>query len=115
MTPRSPCRASAGWRKKAGVPVLDNVAAILRHTMPDLPMPVMITRPLHSATSVTALANRSSSRSASAMTAAASVCSTLRARDRSGIQLDDPIQLDQTLQQRLEPIEFQRIGGVALR
>ena len=37
--------ASAGWRKNAGVPVLDSVAAILRQMMPDLPMPVTMTRP----------------------------------------------------------------------
>jgi hypothetical protein len=34
-----------GCRKKAGVPVLERVAAIFRQMMPDLPMPVTITRP----------------------------------------------------------------------
>ena len=51
MTPRSPCTASAGCRKNAGVPVLASVAAILRQMMPDLPMPVTITRPWQSRTS----------------------------------------------------------------
>ena len=83
IMPRSPCTASAGCTKYAGEPVLDSVAAILRQTMPDLPMPVRITRPRQSRTSATAVVNRSSSRSASARTASASVTSTLRARDRS--------------------------------
>ena len=43
--PRSPWLASLGWTKKAGVPVEAKVAAILRPTWPDLPMPVTITRP----------------------------------------------------------------------
>ena len=30
QTPRSPCAASAAWRKTLGVPVLDSVAASLR-------------------------------------------------------------------------------------
>ena len=37
--PRSPWLASAGCTKKAGVPVEAKVAAILRPTWPDLPMP----------------------------------------------------------------------------
>jgi hypothetical protein len=41
----SPWLVSAGWTKKAGVPVDDMVAAILRATWPLLPMPVTITRP----------------------------------------------------------------------
>ena len=44
--PRSPCRASAGWMKKAGVPVLQKVAAILFAMCPDLPIPVQITFPV---------------------------------------------------------------------
>ena len=47
-------------------------------------------------------ANRSSRRSTSARIAAASVCSTLRASDRSVMRLDDPIKRDQPPQQRLE-------------
>jgi hypothetical protein len=34
--PRSPWLASAGWTKKAGVPVLDSVEAILRRDVPGL-------------------------------------------------------------------------------
>ena len=41
--------ASAGCRKNAGVPVLVSVAAIFRQMMPDLPMPVRMTRPRHCA------------------------------------------------------------------
>src|SRR5688500_13895242 len=37
IMPRSPWLASAGWTKYAGVPVLDNVDAILRAIWPDLP------------------------------------------------------------------------------
>ena len=45
IMPRSPWLASLGCTKKAGVPVEANVAAILRPTWPDLPMPVTISRP----------------------------------------------------------------------
>ncbi len=45
IMPRSPWLASAGCRKKAGVPVLASVAAILLPMWPDLPMPVTTTRP----------------------------------------------------------------------
>ena len=47
--------------------------------MPDLPMPVTMTRPRQSSRMRTASSKRSSSRSTSARIAAASVCSTLRA------------------------------------
>src|SRR6185436_15664929 len=113
ITPRSPCTASAGCRKKAGVPVLASVAAILRQMMPDLPMPVTITRPLQRTTSDTASAKRSSRRSTSASTAAASVWRTLRASVRSGIA-DDLIKGDQAPQEGLEAIELEGIGRVAL-
>ena len=45
IMPRSPWLASLGCTKNAGVPVDDNVAAIVWLTWPDLPMPVTITRP----------------------------------------------------------------------
>src|SRR5687768_1149119 len=112
MTPRSPWTASAGWRKNAGVPVLASVAAILRQTMPDFPMPVTITRPLQWRTSSTARAKRSSTRSTSASTAAASVWRTLRARDRSGM-FHDLIKGHEAPQERFHAIQPQRIGGVA--
>src|SRR5688572_516464 len=101
--------------KNADVPVLENVAAILRQIMPDLPIPVRITRPLQSRTSNTARSNRASSRSASASTAAASVCRTFCASDRSGMRLDDPIKLDQVLHQRLQAIETKRVSTIAFR
>ena len=46
IMPRSPCEASAGWTNRAGVPVEASVAAILRATWPDLPMPDTTTRPV---------------------------------------------------------------------
>ena len=52
--PRSPWAPSTGWRKKAGVPVEEKVAASLRPTKPDLPMPVTTTRPVHAARSPSA-------------------------------------------------------------
>src|SRR5450830_1100648 len=45
IMPRSPWLASPGCTNSAGVPVDAKVAAILRPTWPDLPMPVTITRP----------------------------------------------------------------------
>jgi len=62
--------------KKLGVPVLANVAAILRPMMPDLPMPQMMTRPCEPSTCSTASVNCPSSLSASAATADASICRT---------------------------------------
>ena len=53
-TPRSPWTASAGCRKNAGVPVLARVAAILRLMIPDLPMPVTMTRPAQASSRRTA-------------------------------------------------------------
>ncbi len=44
--PRSPWLASAGCTNCAGVPVEASVAAILRPTWPDLPMPDTTTRPV---------------------------------------------------------------------
>src|SRR4029077_12038732 len=122
--PRSPWMASAGWRKCAGVPVLESVAAIFWQMMPDLPMPVRMTRPRQSRRSSTARFNRSSSRSASARTAAASVCRTLRASARSimstaGVHhrrrlFDDGVDGDETAEQRLEKVEFERVLRFAL-
>src|SRR5512145_1173001 len=82
--------------------------------MPDLPIPVRITCPLQSRTKATAAAKRSSSRSVKARTAAASVCRTFRARDRSGMRLRDPIKLDQLAHQCLDMIEAQRVACIAL-
>ena len=45
IMPRSPWLASAGWTKKAGVPVDARVAAVLWATWPDLPIPEQTTRP----------------------------------------------------------------------
>jgi len=44
--PRSPCKASAGCKKQEGMPRLEKVAASLRATRPDLPMPEKITFPV---------------------------------------------------------------------
>ena len=45
IMPRSPWLASAGWTKRAGVPVEASVAAIFRAIWPLLPIPVTISRP----------------------------------------------------------------------
>src|SRR5438477_3895470 len=134
MTPRSPCRASAGCRKIAAVPVLVSVAAILRAMRPDLPMPVTITRPAQLRSRLTAQSKRSSSRSTSARIAAASVCSTFRARarpwtvvvpaalsfGRSAMHarlgaLRNRVDRHQPLEQRLQQVEPQRVLRVTLR
>src|SRR5580765_937271 len=120
MTPRSPCVASAGCRKNAGVPVLDSVAAIFWQMIPDLPMPVRMTRPRQLRSRSTAWSKRSSSRSASARTAAASVWRTFRASERSAMSsrdrrlLDDRIDGDQPPQQWFQQVELQRVLRVAL-
>ena len=44
--PKSPCIPSAGCIKKAGVPVLANVAAIFLPIIPDFPIPITTTLPL---------------------------------------------------------------------
>ena len=59
--PRSPWTPSAGCRKWAGVPVEASVAAILRPTCPDFPMPVTITRPAQPCRSSTARSKLASS------------------------------------------------------
>ena len=74
--------ASAGCRKNAGVPVLVSVAAIFRQMMPDLPMPVRMTRPRQLQEQVDRRRSCASSRGTSARIAAASVSSTLRARSQ---------------------------------
>ena len=79
IMPRSPWLASAGCRKNAGVPVLASVAAILRATWPDLPMPVTTTRPWQSRHTAHAATKRSSSRDCSATTACASMPRARRA------------------------------------
>src|SRR5712691_12938605 len=112
--------ASAGCRNTDGVPVLVSVAAILRQMMPDLPMPVRMTWPRHSRRSWTARSNRSSSRDTSARIAAASVSSTFRASERSPIDaslgsLRYRVDRHQAAEQRLEPIQRQRVLRVALR
>ena len=70
IMPRSPWLASAGWTNSAGVPVEASVAAILRATWPDLPMPETITRPRACSISATAAAKAPSSVAASAPSAA---------------------------------------------
>jgi len=44
--PRSPWKASSGFTKNDGVPVLASVAAIFAQIWPDFPTPVMINLPL---------------------------------------------------------------------
>src|ERR1039458_6786531 len=59
--PTSPCAASAGCRKNAGVPVEASVDAILFAICPDLPTPVTITRPDECITSLHAFSNADAS------------------------------------------------------
>src|SRR3989304_5365487 len=80
--PRSPCSASAGCRKREGVPVLFKVAAIFRQMIPDLPMPVTTTRPRHLDTSSTARENLSSRRWMRFSMARASLATTRSALSR---------------------------------
>src|SRR5262245_42336625 len=120
ITPRSPWNASAGCRKNAAVPVLVSVAAIFRQMIPDLPIPVTMTRPPQSRSSCTAASNRPSRRLTSARIAAASVSSTFRASARSAIDprlglLRDAVDRHQPVEQGLQPIEPQRVLRVALR
>ena len=83
--PRSPWLASPGCTKKAGVPVEASVAAILRATWPDLPMPLTTTRPLQARISWQASTKSAPMRGSSARTAAASVAITVRALRDDGV------------------------------
>ena len=69
IMPRSPCDASAGWTKWAGVPVLAKVAASLRATWPDLPIPARISRPSIARIAATVASSAGASRGRSACTA----------------------------------------------
>ena len=60
ITPKSPWKTSNGLMKKAGVPVLDNVAAILAPICPLLPTPVIITFPVQRSIKSTAASKCSS-------------------------------------------------------
>ena len=74
--PMSPWMASAGCRKRAGLPVEVMVAAILRPISPDLPMPVTTTWPRHWKRRSTAVSNSLSIRSRAFKMALASVSRT---------------------------------------
>ena len=80
--PMSPWTPSAGCRKNAGVPVEASVAAILRPTRPDLPMPVTMTRAAQPWSTSTARSNRWSSLGITPRIASASMRSTRSARRR---------------------------------
>ena len=82
IIPRSPWLASPGWTKKAGLPVLARVAAILPAMCPDLPMPRTTMRPRQPSINWQARAKPSSRRSTKASTALASVSRTARPRAR---------------------------------
>src|SRR6266853_54754 len=104
--------------------MLVSVAAILRQMMPDLPIPVTMTRPRQSRRSRTARSNRSSRRPTSARIAAASVSRTFRASVRSPIDAGlagvagidifrDRVYRHQAAKQRLEQIQLQGVLRVA--
>ena len=106
--------------KNDGVPMLVSVAAILRQMMPDLPMPVRMTRPWHSRRSWTARSKRSSSRStARGSRRPPSRAPFARARNhpwivrRTSASLRDRVDGHQPPQQRLQPIQVKRVLGVA--
>ena len=79
IMPRSPCPASAGCMKKAGVPVLASVAAILPAIWPDLPMPVTTTLPLAGEADSAGRGEALIDAGSSASTARASMLRALRA------------------------------------
>ena len=79
IMPKSPCAASAGCTKKAGVPVEASVAAILRPICPLLPMPLTTTRPSQASTASQAREKLPSNESDRARNASASIASTSRA------------------------------------
>ena len=72
IMPMSPWLASAGCTKKAAVPVLARVAAILRPICPDLPMPTTTTRPLQARINSQACTKLASIRAFSCSTASIS-------------------------------------------
>ena len=82
IMPKSPCAASAGWTKNAGVPVEAMVAAILRPICPDLPMPVITTLPLQCNNASAPRTKFSSNSAAISRKPSASVCNTSRAQSR---------------------------------
>ena len=89
IMPRSPWLASAGCIKKAGVPVLAKVEAILLPICPDFPIPLTTTLPWQCKMSSTALVKLLSSFSARASTAFASINNTDLA-----ISIGDFLELD---------------------
>ena len=74
--PKSPWMASALCIHKLGVPVDENVEAILRPMIPVLPMPATITRPLHLAIRSTAFTKSRLIRPIKSATALASIAMT---------------------------------------
>ncbi len=74
--PRSPCIASTGCKKSAGVPVLFKVATIFRPIIPDFPIPVTITRPSALSIVFTASAKSGPSLSTTPKMPSASICNT---------------------------------------
>src|SRR5690242_13244858 len=85
IMPRSPWLASAGWTKRAGVPVEARVAAILRATWPLLPMPVTTTRPPTAASRSTTSAKALPTWCARTRNASASAVITRRALATAGL------------------------------
>src|SRR3954462_3987706 len=88
--------------------------------MPDLPMPVRMTRPRHCLSNSTEHSNLRSSRPTRARIAAASVSSTFRASDRSTMDaglclLHDVIDRAQAVKERLEELQAERVLRVAFR
>ena len=91
IMPRSPWLASPGWTYWAGVPVEASVAAILRPTSPDLPMPETTTRPVVAASRSSARVKLASSMRPSCASASASSASTRRPASRSVADAPAPV------------------------
>ncbi len=94
IIPKSPCPASAGCRKKAGVPVLASVAAIFPAMWPDLPMPLTMTRPSQASSARQAAAKCASRR---LLSAAMPACSLARVRRAVASRAESSSVLAETL------------------
>src|SRR5437899_3071288 len=98
--------------------MLVSVAEIFWEMIPDLPIPVRMTRPRHCCSRPTARSNCSLRRGMRARIAAASVSRTLRACERSPTALDlaalhDVVEGDEPVQERFKQVEPQRVLSVA--
>src|SRR5471030_1265507 len=83
--PKSPCSASAGWTKKAGVPVLASDAAIFLPMCPDFPIPDTTALPVQLSNKWQAWTKCSSNRVSSRGASSISISSVSRAKYSSDL------------------------------